>query len=166
MVAGRGSQPQRLLFVWTTEYSLPKTLPDPMEKTETQHQVHLESAVKLLTGDLQEEAGKAGIDNNLQRWIEDLKAAHNPEFHKLTTDLQALKALLNSGTYDGAQTGRLLHHLGTETARVAEYASGNTRTHVEKLSAALVAAAGQLQGGNTTPEEDLKNDSKSIDRQD
>jgi hypothetical protein len=136
-----------------------------MEKTETQHQVHLESAVKLLTGDLQDEAGKAGIDNNLQRWIEDLKAAHNPEFHQLTTDLQALKALLNSGTYDGAQVGRLLHHLGTETARVAHFAEGNTRGHVEKLSGALVAAAGQLQGGSTSPEEDLKNDSKSIDRQ-
>jgi len=136
-----------------------------MEKTEVQHQVHLEGAIKLLTGDLQDEAGKAGIDNNLQRWIEDLKAAHNPEFHKLTTDLQALKALLNGGTYDGDQTGRLLHHLGTETARVAEFASGNTRTHVEKLSAALVAAAGQLQGGSTSPEQDLKNDSKGTDRQ-
>lgn len=128
-----------------------------MEKTETQHQVHLESAVKLLTGDLQDEAGKAGIDNNLQRWIEDLKTAHNPEFHQLVTDLQALKALLNSGTYDGDQTGRLVHHLGTETTRVAEFATGNTRTHVEKLGAALLTAAGQLQGGSTSPEEDLKN---------
>jgi hypothetical protein len=136
-----------------------------MEKTEVQHQVHLEGAIKILTGDLQEGADKAGIDNNLQRWIEDLKAAHNPEFHKLVTDLQALKALLNSGTYDGAQTGRLLHHLGTETARVASSATGNTVAHVEKLSAALMAAAGQLQGGNTSPEEDLKNDSKGVDRQ-
>jgi hypothetical protein len=136
-----------------------------MEKTETQHQVHLESAVKLLTGDLQDEAGKAGIDNNLQRWIEDLKAAHNQEFHQLVTDLQALKALLNSGTYDGDQVGRLVHHLGTETARVAHFAEGNTRTHVEKLGDALLTAAGQLQGGTTSPEEDLKNDSKGIDRQ-
>jgi hypothetical protein len=136
-----------------------------MEKTETQHQVHLESAVKLLTGDLQDEAGKAGIDNNLQRWIEDLKAAHNQEFHQLVTDLQALKALLNSGTYDGDQVGRLVHHLGTETARVAHFAEGNTRTHVEKLGDALLTAAGQLQGGSTTPDEDLKNDSKGIDRQ-
>jgi len=136
-----------------------------MEKTEVQHQVHLEGAIKLLTGDLQEEAGKAGIDNQLQRWIEDLKTAHNPEFHNLVTDLQALKALLNSGTYGGDQVGRLLHRLGTETARVASFAEGNTRPHVEKLSAALVAAAGQLQGGNTSPEEDLKNDSKGTDRQ-
>ncbi|MFD1872507.1 hypothetical protein [Hymenobacter bucti] len=128
-----------------------------MEKKEVQHQVHLESAVKLLTGDLQEEAGKAGIDNQLQRWIEDLKTAHNAEFHKLVTDLQALKALLNSGTYDGDQTGRLLHSLGAETARVASFAEGNTRPHVEKLSAALVAAASQLQGSSTTPEQDLKN---------
>lgn len=136
-----------------------------MEKTAVQHQVHLEGAIKLLTGDLQEGADKSGIDNNLQRWIEDLKAAHNPEFHKLVTDLQALKALLNSGTYDGNQTGRLLHHLGTETARVASSAEGNTVAHVEKLSAALIAAAGQLQGGSTSPEEDLKNDSKGTDRQ-
>jgi len=136
-----------------------------MEKTAVQHQVHLEGAIKLLTGDLQDEAGKAGIDNQLQRWIEDLKAAHNPEFHKLVTDLQSLKALLHGGTYDGDQTGRLLHHLGTETARVAHFAEGNTRPHVEKLSAALLAAAGQLQGSNTTPEQDLKNDSRGVDSQ-
>ncbi|MGI4740029.1 MAG: hypothetical protein ACRYG7_33070 [Janthinobacterium lividum] len=136
-----------------------------MEKTEVQHQVHLEGAIKLLTGDLQDEAGKSGIDNQLQRWIEDLKTAHNPEFHKLVTDLQSLKALLHGGTFNGDQVGRLLHHLGTETARVAEFASGNTRTHVEKLSAALVAAAGQLQGSGTTPAQDLKNDSKGTDRQ-
>lgn len=136
-----------------------------MEKKEVQHQVHLESAIKLLGGDLVEEAAKAGIDNNLQRWIEDLKAAHNPELHQLVTDLQALKALLHSGTYNGAQVGQLLHRLGNETARVASAADGNTRTHVEKLSAALMAAAGQVQGSDTTPEQDLKNDSHGIDRQ-
>ena len=137
-----------------------------MEKKEVQHQVHLEGAIKLLTGDLQEEATKSGLDNNLQRWIEDLKTAHNPEFHKITTDLQSLKALLHGGTYNGGQVGHLLHHLGTETARVASFADGNTRTHVEKLSAALVAAAGQMQGSDTTPEQDLKNDSHGIDRRD
>jgi len=127
-----------------------------MEKTEVQHQVHLEGAVKLLTGNLVEEASRAGIDNQLQRWIEDLKAANNPEFHQLVVDLQALKALLHGGTYDGDQVGRLVHHLGTETTRVAHLADGNTRTHVEKLGAALLAAAGQLQGGTTTPADDLK----------
>lgn len=138
-----------------------------MEKTEVQHQVHLESAVKLLGGNLVEEASKSGIDNNLQRWIEDLKAAHNSELHQIITDLQALKALLHSGTYNGAQVGSLLHRLGTETAKVASAAEGNTRPHVEKLSAALLAAAGQVQGGgDTTPEQDLKNDSRGIDRQD
>lgn len=135
-----------------------------MEKKEVQHQVHLEGAVKLLTGDLQEEAGKAGLDNQLQRWIEDLKASHNPEFHMLVTDLQALKALLHGGTYNGNQVGRLLHQLGNETARVASFAEGNTRPHVEKLSAALLAGAGQLQGSSTTPEEDLRNDNRGIDR--
>ncbi len=134
-----------------------------MEKTEVQHQVHLEGAIKLLTGDLSEEASRAGTDNHLQRWIEDLKAASNPEFHKLVVDLQELKALLNSGTYDGSQVGRLLHRLGNETARTAEYAEGNTRTHVEKLGTALLAAAGQLQGSATTPEQDLKNSKKGSD---
>ncbi|MGI4871570.1 MAG: hypothetical protein ACRYFX_10375 [Janthinobacterium lividum] len=134
-----------------------------MEKTAVQNQVHLEGAIKLLTGDLAEEAGRAGIDNQLQRWIEDLKEGHNPEFHKLVVDLQALKALLHSGTYDGDQVGRLVHHLGTETTRVAHLATGNTRTHVEKLGAALLTAAGQLQGGSTSPEEDLKSNNRGDD---
>ncbi|NML64723.1 hypothetical protein HHL22_05840 [Hymenobacter sp. RP-2-7] len=137
-----------------------------MEKKEVQHQVHLESAIKLLGGNLVEEASRAGIDNNLQRWIEDLKATHNAELHQLVTDLQALKALLHGGTYDAAQVGHLLHRLGAETARVASSAEGNTRPHVEKLSAALMAAAGQVMGSDTTPEQDLKNDSHGIDRQD
>ncbi|GAB3636270.1 hypothetical protein GCM10027422_18600 [Hymenobacter arcticus] len=132
-----------------------------MEKTEVQHQVHLEGAIKLLTGDLSEEASRAGTDNHFQRWIEDLKAASNPEFHKLVVDLQELKALMNSGTYDGKQVGSLLHRLGNETARTASLAEGNTRTHVEKLAAALLAAAGQLQGSASTPADDLKNDSKN-----
>jgi len=131
-----------------------------MEKTEVQHQVHLEGAIKLLTGDLSEEASRAGTDNHLQRWIEDLKAVNNPEFHKLVVDLQELKALLHSGTYDANQVGRLLHRLGNETARTAEFSTGNTRPHVEKLGTALLAAAGQLQGSTTTPEEDLKNSKK------
>lgn len=133
-----------------------------MEKTPVQHQVHLEGAIKILTGDLAEEASRAGIDNQLQRWIEDLKAANNPEFHQLVVDLQALKALLHGGTYDADQVGRLVHHLGTETTRVASFAEGNTRPHVEKLGAALLAAAGQLQGGSTSPEQDLKNNNRGV----
>ena len=136
-----------------------------MEKTPVQHQVHLEGAIKILTGDLAEEASRAGIDNQLQRWIEDLKAANNPEFHQLVVDLQALKALLHGGTYDASQVSRLVHHLGTETTRVASFAEGNTRPHVEKLGAALLAAAGQLQGGSTSPEQDLKNNSRGVDDQ-
>jgi hypothetical protein len=134
-----------------------------MEKTEVQHQVHLEGAIKLLTGNLSEEASRAGTDNHLQRWVEDLKAANNPEFHKLVVDLQDLKALLHGGTYDGSQVGRLLHRLGNETTRTAHLAEGNTRTHVEKLGAALLAAAGQLQGPATTPEQDLANNNKGLD---
>lgn len=133
-----------------------------MEKTEVQHQVHLEGAIKLLTGDLPEEASRAGLDNHLQRWIEDLKAANNPEFHKLVVDLQDLKALMHGGTYNGSQVGTLLHRLGNETARAASFAEGNTRPHVEKLGAALIAAAGQLQGSDTTPEQDLKNNNKGL----
>jgi hypothetical protein len=136
-----------------------------MEKKEVQHQVHLEGAIKILTGDLSEEASRAGIDNQLQRWIEDLKDTHNAEFHQLVTDLQALKALLHSGTYNADQVGRLLHHLGAETNRTAHLAEGNTRSHVEKLGAALLTAAGQLQGSSTTPEQDLKNNNRGLDSQ-
>ena len=129
-----------------------------MEKTEVQNQVHLEAAVKLLGGDLQAEASRSGMDNHLQQWIEDLKAAHNPEFHQLVVSLQDLKALLNTNAYDGNEVGHLLHRLGTETARVAHFAEGNTLPHVEKLGTALLAAAGQLQGSSTTPAQDLAND--------
>ncbi len=132
-----------------------------MEKTEVQHQNHLDGTVNILSQDLVEEASRAGLDNHLQRWIEDLKAANNPEFHKLVVDLQDLKALMNGGTYNGSQVGTLLHRLGNETARSASFAEGNTRPHVEKLSSALLAAAGQLQGSDSTPEQDLKNDNKS-----
>ena len=134
-----------------------------MEKTEVQNQVHLEAAIKLLGGDLQVEASRAGIDNHVQQWIEDLKAAHNPEFHQLVVSLQELKALLHSHSYDGDQVGRLLHRLGSETSRVAHFAQGNTLGHVEKLGAALLAAAGQLQGSATSPEEDLKNSNRNLD---
>ena len=134
-----------------------------MEKKEVQHQVHLEATVKLLGADLVEEASRAGLDNHLQRWIEDLKAAGSPELHQLVVDMQALKALLHGGTYNADQVGRLVHHLGTETARVAHLAEGNTRGHVEKLGAALLAAAGQLQGSGTTPEQDLRNNNRGQD---
>jgi hypothetical protein len=46
-----------------------------MEKTEVQHQVHLDSAIHLLAGDLSEATDRAGLDNQFQRWIEDLKDA-------------------------------------------------------------------------------------------
>ncbi|KAJ8604043.1 hypothetical protein MRB53_041969 [Persea americana] len=133
-----------------------------MEKTEVQHEVHLEAAVKLLSGDLAQEASKSGIDNTLQRWIADLKATHNAELHSLVTDLQSLKALLHGGTYDAGQVSTLLHSLGNGTAKAAQFADDNIRPHVEKLSAALIAAAGQVQStNNTTPAEDLKNNSRN-----
>ncbi|MFC7667811.1 hypothetical protein ACFQT0_10740 [Hymenobacter humi] len=53
-----------------------------MEKKEVQHQVHLDGAIGLLTGDLTESATRAGLDNQFQRWIEDLKDANNPAFHQ------------------------------------------------------------------------------------
>lgn len=130
-----------------------------MEKKEVQHQVHLEAAVKLLTGDLQEEANRAGLDNILQRWIGDLKDTENPELHQIIVDLQALKAHFGGGAIDHKLVGNLLGRLGENTIKSAVFAEGNTRPRVEKLGEALLQAAHWVQRPNTSPEEDLRRNS-------
>ncbi|UYZ59150.1 hypothetical protein [Hymenobacter latericus] len=130
-----------------------------MEKKYVQHEVHLDAAAKLLGGDLQEEANRAGLDNNLQRWIEDLKDAGHQDFHELIVDLQALKAHFGGGAIDGKLVGQLLHRLGENTAKVAHLAEGNVRPRVENLSQALLEAAREVAGGRTSPDEDLRQDS-------
>ncbi|MEJ7660212.1 MAG: hypothetical protein WKG07_11625 [Hymenobacter sp.] len=121
-----------------------------MEKTEVQHQVHLDGAIHLLTGDLTEEASRAGLDNQFQRWIEDLKDANNPAFHQLVVDMQALKAHFGSGTtrrerYCYLLLARLGH---TTPLRPPTFAEGNTAPRVTKLGEVLSgrssAAARQL----------------------
>ena len=69
-------------------------------KDDTQHQNHLDGAVKILGSDLQEEADRSGLDNHFQRWIEDLKDVNNPELHQIVVDMQALKAHFNGGAID------------------------------------------------------------------
>jgi len=119
-----------------------------MEKKETQHQVHLDSAIGLLTGDLTQLTERAGLDNQLQRWIEDLKDANNPAFHQLIVDLQALKAHFGSGTIDVNVIAPLLARLGTQTSQAANFAENvNTATRITKLGEVLTAVAQQLQGG-------------------
>ncbi|RSK35466.1 hypothetical protein [Hymenobacter metallilatus] len=131
-----------------------------LPKDDTQHQNHLDGAINLLTGNLQEEAERAGLDNNFQRWIEDLKDANNPELHQLVVDLQELKAHFGGGSIDKNIVGRLLHRLGTATSKAAIFAENpNTADRIGKLGEALTAAAGQVQGGQTTPEQDLQQDS-------
>ena len=130
-----------------------------MEKTEVQHQNHLDGTAHLLAQDLGEEASRAGLDNQLQRWIEDLKTADNPQLHQIVVDLQELKAHFGSGTYDKDVIGRLLARLGQNTSQAAVFADGNTQPRVEKLGEALTAAAKQVQGGGSTPADDLKTDS-------
>lgn len=121
-----------------------------MEKNETQHQVHLDSAIGLLTGDLAQLTERAGLDNQLQRWIEDLKAANNPEFHQSVVDLQALKAHFGSGTLDVNVIAPLLARLGKQTTQAANFAENvNTATRVTKLGEVLTAVAQQLQNGGT-----------------
>ena len=120
-----------------------------MEKTEVQHQVHLDGAIKLLTGDLGEETERAGLDNQFQRWIEDLKEANNPAFHQLVVDMQAQKAHFGSGTLDVNVIAPLLARLGTNTTQAANFAEGNTAPRVTKLGEVLSAVAQQLQGGGT-----------------
>lgn len=133
-----------------------------MEKTEVQHQNHLDGAVNILSQDLAEEASRAGLDNHLQRWIEDLKAVNNPQLHQLIVDLQELKAHFGSGTYDKDTISRLLARLGKSTSQAAVFADGNTQTRVEKLGEALTAAAKQVQDSDkSTPATDLQADSAS-----
>ncbi|WP_345221772.1 hypothetical protein [Hymenobacter koreensis] len=130
-----------------------------MEKKEVQHQVHLGAATQLLTGDLQEETNRAGLDNNLQRWIEDLKDTNNPQMHDIIVDLQALKAHFGGGTIDSKLVAQLLHRLGENTGKVADIAEGNTRPRVVALGEALLQAARNIQRNQTSPEEDLREDS-------
>ena len=133
----------------------------PMEKTEVQNQVHLDSAIHLLTGDLAQEADRAGLDNHFQRWIEDLKAASNPAFHQLVVDMQALKAHFGSGSLDVDIIAPLLARLGTNTAQAANFAEGNTAPRVAKLGEVLSAVAQQLKGGTATPDGTVPQDMSS-----
>ena len=122
-------------------------------KDDTQHQNHLDGATKLLNSDLQEEADRSGLDNHLQRWIEDLKDVNNPEMHQIVVDLQDLKAHFNGGGIDKELVGKLLARLGTNTTKSAAFAENpNTADRVTKLGDALSAAAKQMSGAQTTAE--------------
>jgi hypothetical protein len=116
-------------------------------KDDTQHQNHLDGAVKILGSDLQEEADRSGLDNHFQRWIEDLKDVNNPELHQIVVDLQDLKAHFNGGGIDKDLVGKLLARLGTNTTKSAVFAENpNTADRVTKLGEALSAAAKQMTG--------------------
>ncbi|MBD2767342.1 hypothetical protein IC235_05495 [Hymenobacter sp. BT664] len=133
-----------------------------MEKKEVQHQVHLDSAIHLLSGNLAEETERAGLDNQFQRWIEDLKAANNPAFHQLVVDLQALKAHFGSGTLDVNVIAPLLARLGTHTAQSAHFAENvNTATRITKLAEVLTAVSQQLQGSPVEVDGSLPQDFSS-----
>ena len=134
-----------------------------MEKTEVQNQVHLDSAIHLLAGDLSETTDRAGLDNQFQRWIEDLKAANNPTFHQLVVDLQALKAHFGSGSLDVSVIAPLLARLGTNTTQAANFAEGNTAPRVAKLGETLSAVAAQLKGGSAAPDGTVPQDMSSHD---
>jgi hypothetical protein len=134
-----------------------------MEKTEVNHQTHLDGTIKLLTGDLGEEASRAGLDNQFQRWIEDLKAANNPAFHELIVDLQALKAHFGSGQPDTQVISELLGRLGRTTTQVASFAEGNTQSRVVKLGEVLTGVAQQLRNGAPAPDGNLPQDMSSHD---
>lgn len=123
-----------------------------MEKKDVQHQLHLDGAIKLLSGDLTEEASRAGLDNQLQRWIEDLKEASNPALHELVVDMQALKAHFGAGTFDKDVIAGLLSRLGKNTSQAANFAENtNTATRVTRLGEVLTAVAQQLKGDADAP---------------
>ena len=132
-----------------------------MQKTEVQHQTHLDAAVKLLAGDLQEEASRSGLDNHFQQWIEDLKATNNPALHQIVADMQALKAHFGSGTLDVEVIAPLLARMGTHTTQAANFAEGNTTPRVAKLGEVLSAVAKQLKGGEGEIDGSLPQDMSS-----
>ncbi|GAA4357399.1 hypothetical protein GCM10023185_22110 [Hymenobacter saemangeumensis] len=132
-----------------------------MEKKEVNHQTHLDGTVKMLTGDLFEEAARAGLDNKFQRWIEDLKEANNPAFHELIVDLQALKAHFGGGTLDVQLIAELLQRLGANTSLAANFATGNTQPRVIKLGEVLSGVAEQLRSGAPAPDGRLPQDMSS-----
>ncbi|GAB2769082.1 hypothetical protein HNQ93_000264 [Hymenobacter luteus] len=130
-------------------------------KDDTQHQNHLDGAVNILTGNLQEEATRAGLDNHFQRWIEDLKDTNNPELHQIVVDMQALKAHFGGGTIDKSLVSQLLSRLGANTSKAANFADNpNTAQRITNLGEALSAAARQVSsGGQSSPEQDLQQNS-------
>lgn len=123
-----------------------------MEKKDVQHQLHLDGAIKLLAGDLTEEASRSGFDNQLQRWIEDLKEANNPALHEIVVDMQALKAHFGSGSLDQQTISGLLSRLGKNTTQAVSFADNtNTATRMTKLGEVLTAVAQQLKGNADAP---------------
>ncbi len=123
-----------------------------MEKKDVQHQQHLDGAIKLLAGDLAEETSRAGFDNQLQRWIEDLKEVGNPALHDIIVDMQALKAHFGSGTHDQQTISNLLSRLGKNNTQAANFAENvNTKTRMTKLGEVLTAVSLQLKGAADAP---------------
>ncbi|MBO0359299.1 hypothetical protein J0X19_15155 [Hymenobacter sp. BT186] len=124
-------------------------------KDDTQHQNHLDGTTKILSGSLQDEAERAGLDNALQRWIEDVKDANNPELHQIVVDLQALKAHFGGGSIDHKLVSQLLSRLGENTTKAAIFADNpNTAERVTKLGEALTAAGKQVQNPQNSTTED------------
>jgi hypothetical protein len=124
-------------------------------KDDTQHQNHLDGTTKILSGSLQDEAERAGLDNALQRWIEDVKDASNPELHQVVVDLQALKAHFGGGSIDHKLVSQLLGRLGENTVKAAIFADNpNTAERVTKLGEALLAAGKQVQNPQNATTED------------
>lgn len=124
-------------------------------KDDTQHQNHLDGTTKILSGSLQDEAERAGLDNALQRWIEDVKDVNNPELHQIVVDLQALKAHFGGGSIDHKLVSQLLSRLGENTTKAAIFADNpNTAERVTKLGEALTAAGKQVQNPQNATTED------------
>lgn len=133
-----------------------------MQRKDSNHQEHLDATTHFLSGDLEEGAARASLDNRLQSWIEDLKTFHNhnPELHELITDMQALKAHFGGGAIDHKLVGQLLHRLGVNTQKAAALAQEEgIQLRIENLGKALLEAARQVARNQTSPEEDLREDS-------
>lgn len=126
-------------------------------KTPVQHEAHLDGTINYLNQDLAQQVERAGLDNTLQHWIEDLKDQNMPAFHPLIKDLQALKAHFNTDNPSIDVIAPLLSSLAKTTKEVARLSQHpNVQSRIKHLAEALEGASAKVK--NNLQEDNFKND--------
>ncbi len=114
-----------------------------MASTQTDtHDETLDATISALQG------GLTSIDSNtavsvISNWSKTLSGAGLTD---ISSDLDALKGELTSGSLSGARIGPILSRLGSKTTSAAASAPANYQSKLEKLGKVLSQAGGQLGG--------------------